>query len=727
MEKAQKQLVQNVRRAISDLDVERVDQGWRPKFYLYCTEVKCPITGWMVPLLARKVVSKDWKVVLDLIPDAINKRYNLEVKYLTSDTIPDKYENGTYKDGVITHSTDGIHRHIFNVSTVRGDYKKNGETKNNLRLWEKTDFMPRSDDIFQERLYCILWIKGQPDGRPQSKFRSVTDMDIEYENKVNEYVKKHLSEWQESGYVPDMVIERGYTTDQPIRARGWTHWHHLFNPRQLLTAALVNKYANVYCKNSFTSVLNWNSKLSGWNRNQIGGGGNVKDTFYNQVLNTLFDYGCRSSEFALAFCDMKYSSFPLLYSANICSHPVNALSVKNDIYITDPPYGDAVKYEEITEFFIAWLRKNPPKEFADWTWDSRRALAIKGEGESFRQGMIAAYSAMREHMPDNGIQILMFTHQSGAIWADMANIIWASGLKVTAAWCVATEIDSALRQGAYVKSTVLLILRKRMGEASTYRDDLAEELAEAVEAQVEALTGLDQQVREKRSEGLYADADLQMAGYAAALKVLTSYSVIDGKDMVAEAKAPKRVDGKGLVDELIDFAEQTAVQYLTPAGIEKEDWKKLQPVERFYCKMAEMEASGEKSLDNYQRFAKAFKVKNFSQVMADSTQANAARLKLGMEFKGSLMSGDAEIAGTPLRALLYAAYELGKDSDEDVNDIVAHIMENCPDFHANRHLLIKLAEYLARNRGHLKRLKSISESEAGVLRVLAEALHNQKV
>ena len=22
---------------------------------------------------------------------------------------------------------------------------------------------------------------------------------------------------------------RGYNTDQPIRERGWTHWHHLFN------------------------------------------------------------------------------------------------------------------------------------------------------------------------------------------------------------------------------------------------------------------------------------------------------------------------------------------------------------------------------------------------------------------------------------------------------------------------------------------------------------------
>jgi hypothetical protein len=35
-------------------------------------------------------------------------------------------------------------------------------------------------------------------------------------------------------------------------------------------------------------------------------------------------------------------------------------------------------YHEITDFFIAWLRKDPPPPFDQWTWDSRRDLAIKG-------------------------------------------------------------------------------------------------------------------------------------------------------------------------------------------------------------------------------------------------------------------------------------------------------------------------------------------------------------
>ena len=301
-----------------------------------------------------------------------------------------------------------------------------------------------------------------------------------------------------------------------------------------------------------------------------------------------------------------------------------------DIFITDPPYGDAVKYEEILEFFIAWLRKNPPPEFADWVWDSRRSLAIKGEDEDFRRGMVAAYKRMTECMPDNGIQVIMFTHQSGSIWADMANIVWASGLQVTAAWYVVTETDSALREGSYVKGTVLLVCRKRQGAHKTTRDDLAWEIQEEVEAQVQALTGLNQEAKGLyRDENVFEDADIQMAGYAAALRVLTRYAIIDGRDMTAEAIRPRVKGETTFVDGLIAFAVDTANQCLVPQGIPKAHWDKLSGAERFYLKMLDMEARGAKTLDNYQNFAKAFKVRDFRPLMGEpagqSTPGSRAR------------------------------------------------------------------------------------------------------
>jgi putative DNA methylase len=43
---------------------------------------------------------------------------------------------------------------------LRGDYRKDdGSNGNRLRMWEKRDFMSRADDIFQERLYAIHWMR----------------------------------------------------------------------------------------------------------------------------------------------------------------------------------------------------------------------------------------------------------------------------------------------------------------------------------------------------------------------------------------------------------------------------------------------------------------------------------------------------------------------------------------------------------------------------------------
>ncbi|CAH0344922.1 anti-phage-associated DUF1156 domain-containing protein [Bacillus sp. CECT 9360] len=722
----QKKIIDNVLSDVNQLEIETDGEGWTAKVYLYCVEIKCPETGWKVPLLPTQIISKGFKVYLTLRPNTELMMYDIDVVYAKSDAELENYKTGTIQGGEVVHSPDGITQYRVNIKTIRGDYKDGKENKNRLRLWSKTDFTPSPDDIFQERLYCVQWMRRKPKGTQfDYEFRPVTKEDLRREEKVIDYVRRHLYEWQEKGYIPDMVIEKGYNTDQPIRERGWTHWHHLFNPRQLLTLGLLSKRIDAHTAFGFLQLTQYNSRLCRWN--PVGGGGGcVINVFDNQALNTLYNYATRSMANSTGQFNQKYQNYPLSSIVTVNNHPAQDLEVTNDIYVTDPPYGDAVKYEEITEFFIAWLRKNPPKEFAHWTWDSRRSLSIKGEDEGFRQGMVAAYRKMTQKMPENGIQVLMFTHQSGAIWADMANIIWASGLQVTAAWYVVTETDSALRQGANVKGTIILILRKRRQELETFRDDLGWEIEEAVKEQVESLMGLDKSVRAQGSEGLYTDADLQMAGYAAALKVLTAYSRIDGKDMVTEAEAPRQKGKKTFVDELIEFAVQTAVQFLVPVGFEKGDWQKLQAVERFYLKMAEMEHQGAKTLDNYQNFAKAFKVYHYDQLMSNSSKANSARLKLSIEFKGAMMSGESEITGTPLRALLYALFELSKGVE--VDDVLLHLMENCPNYLPNKSLLAKMAEYLAEKRGGTLGTNNFKpDEEASCARVLAESIRNQRL
>jgi putative DNA methylase len=325
-------------------------------------------------------------------------------------------------------------------------------------------------------------------------------------------------------------------------------------------------------------------------------------------------------------------------------------------------------------------------------------------------------------MTDNGIQVVMFTHQSGSIWADMANIVWASGLQVTAAWYVVTETDSPLREGSYVKGTVLLVLRKRKGILKTTRDDLAWEIQEEVEAQVDALAGLNQDAKDLyRDENVFEDADIQMAGYAAALRVLTRYAIIDGRDMTSEAIRPRVKGETTFVDGLIAFAVDTANQCLVPQGLPKAHWDKLSGAERFYLKMLDMETRGTKSLDNYQNFAKAFKVRDFRALMGD-LRANHARLKTAIELGRSEMSDGSELNQSVLRAVLYAVMELANNIDG--SEVLAHLTLNVPNYYGDmtqRELAVELADYLAKHLDHLH------PDEGSAARVLRELVKNQRL
>ena len=49
----QRDLVRRVQAEIDQLGVETDGYGWRAKAFLYCVEVRCPQTGWLVPLTAN--------------------------------------------------------------------------------------------------------------------------------------------------------------------------------------------------------------------------------------------------------------------------------------------------------------------------------------------------------------------------------------------------------------------------------------------------------------------------------------------------------------------------------------------------------------------------------------------------------------------------------------------------------------------------------------------------
>jgi adenine-specific DNA methylase len=732
--KAQEDVASAVDAEITRLGIEHDGDSNRAKAYLYCLEARCPETGWMVPLAQSWLISETRRCVATLKPDPRHKRFEIHIKESATDEEIARARIGTMRDGQMVYSLDG-QEHVTPIRTIRGDRRVGDDALNDLRRWEKSDFKPRPTDVFQERLFCVQWAR-QGNAR-DTFFREVGPDDLAREAKVEAIVVENLARWQELGLVPDMPIEPGEKTDEPIRTRGWTHWHHLFTPRNLLCNALYRKQCfrvddpTVQGALAFTlnSLADCSARLSRWEigavRQKPGGGAPgdaVKRVFYNMALNTLYVYGTRSFRHlyeSLASNEYATASLPAGTDRTVAAEPASDPDGSWDVFVTDPPYADAVRYEEITEFFIAWLRKSPPAPFREWVWDSRRALSINGDGEDFRREMVKAYSAMTAHMPDNGLQVVMFTHQDAGVWADMAGILWGAGLQVKAAWYIATETTSELKKGGYVQGTVLLILRKRAGNESIYKDELVLEIKSEVAKQIETMVGLNQRTRSHgRSENLFEDSDLQMAGYAAALRVLTSYTQIEGVDMTREALRPRTKDGAtSLVDEMIEFAVQVANEHLVPDGLHPKLWERLNGSERFYLRMMEIESEGAKKLDNYQNFAKAFRVASWQPLMA-SVKPNDARLKSAAELKRAEFSG-SEFGGSLLRAALYALCELQAEVEPD--EVMSHLRDNVTGYYTRREEITAVALYLA------AKLERRRPEEASAARVLHGLVRNEKL
>ena len=281
-------------------------------------------------------------------------------------------------------------------------------------------------------------------------------------------LQERFEEWQARGYIPNRKIVSGAKTDEPIRTRGWTHWHHLFTPRQLLVhgelaaasaqSALSTELA-VACQFGIGRAADWDSKLCRWDASAANE--KVAQTFSNQALNTLDSFAGKG------FPALANSWFIATRNADLQASTVaipadsRATTWPGDLWITDPPYADAINYHELSEFFLVWYEKRLLDLFPGWYADSRRVLAVQGAEADFRNSMVDCYRNLAANMPDNGLQVVMFTHQDASVWADLTLILWAAGLRVTSAWTIATETESALKEGNYVQGTVLMVLRKQ--------------------------------------------------------------------------------------------------------------------------------------------------------------------------------------------------------------------------------------------------------------------------
>ena len=683
----QKKLFEEVFKEISKLGVEKNEKNDNGINYLYCTEAICPECGTKVPLSSSWLIGVGSKTVAILKEK--NGEFDIAVKINATTDEMKKAADGTVtsKGMVCPHCEK-----TTPVSILRRDRTDGGVVIYGLRQWDKNDFDFRDSDVFSERLYAIRYETS--DGKRY--YRAPNERDLANEEKVKQLVSENLNNWQEQGYIPSLPIESGAKTDEVMRNRGWTYWHHLFNARQLLTNSIFIQKMISMASSQEELVLSllilnknadWNSRLCRWGTGQARE--SMAQTFYNQAFNTMWQYGVRGFSLVKNASETSIDS-DLDIDLSKCNVTIaDARDVNREInfWITDPPYADAVNYHELSEFFLAWDKRLLQVAFPEWYTDSKRILAVRGD-EHFSQTMIEIYTNLTNHMTDDGIQVVMFTHSDPAVWAQLALIMWKSGLRVTAAWNIATETDaSGLKDGNYVKGTVLLVLRKQVGEEMAFLDEINSDIRSEVRRQITSMLELD-----NKEEPNFADPDFVLAAYAASLKVLTSFRTIEDLDLDYELNLAINNPSESSVVKIIEAAKKIAYDCVIPLEFESYLWKDLSNAEKFYIKGLESEKHGNYQISTYQEFARGFSIGGYSQMMA-SEKANTARLKTPVEMAGRTISDVPDFEKSILRTVFMGIYT-GIKEDENPSRALGYIKNELPNYWDKRDMIKQLLSFI---------------------------------
>lgn len=832
VKEAQREVYEAVRRQVAEWGIERNEFGWEADVFLYCAEVKDRITGWRVPLLPNLAVDPKRGVIAELSPNHATGTIDIAIRTgATAEEVgrASSKDEGTAADGVRSpFDRDG---NLIPMALRQRTSSRALRGPEGLRQWERHEWKPRPDDVYQERLYCIRWIlpdlerlmaieqvlSANPDqtvdgwvhssigpavdaqagllspedaacvaaarairwpgearqllrtmdacngllpgqqwgdasarelaaelararralppevqaaleiarARRQRHYAAPTEADIERERRCEELLAERFEEWQHSGFLPSRRIQPGKALKDPMRNRGWMYWHQLYTPRQLLINGLFgSQNASATGGTSVSAGLllaqmklaDWNGKLCRWDSSRTV----CQQALYAVVRPSPYaNHACRGSLQLRSIFQINAASESVGGRSAIALGDASTLDSEAHLWITDPGYGDMAPYAEYSEFYLAWLDSLLPAAFPGWYADSKRALAVELADEGFAQILNRCYTNLTEHMPQDGVQVVMFTSWDTQVWAELTLLLWAAGLKVIQAWTIATETEPGAKEGggSTVQGTVCLVLKKRAGGQRGDLSEIRPEVQMEVRRQLQVMLDLDD-----RESPNFSDSDYTLAAYAAALRVITRYDRIAEIDVKRELERGGRPDPGGIVRGVIEQALKVATDFLVPEGLDRSVWKDCCAEERLYLKGVEVEAHGERRCGVYQEFARGFGVREYRDLL-QSDAANETRLRTPSELKGrDLESGP--MGGKVLRRVLYAIYQTVEEA-MDPAPAVNWLRGKYPamTFFDVRQRMVRMLQYLASKPGGEQMPHWKKDSEAAYL--LAARLENE--
>lgn len=332
------------------------------------------------------------------------------------------------------------------------------------------------------------------------------------------------------GAYPIVPIEPGYNTNQ-ARNYGYTHWHQLFNARQLLCLSLLAERIRVIPEPDlrelftvlFSGTLEFNNLFASYKGE---GTGAVRHMFSHHILkpertpleanvwgtpkssgafSTLFrsrllrslDYAEHPFELRIgqrqgkatgtkvyglarplgqavvdSFASFSAGGSLYLSCGDSASTDLPAGSV--DAIVTDPPFFDNVHYSQLADFFHVWQRHILDREGVALAPSTRSSAEVQHEDAAVFTGRLTGiWRECARVLQADGLLVFTYHHSRADGWRAVLAALVGAGFQIVAVHPIKAELSVAQPKSQAkepIDLDVIIVCRRRLNTAVSEHD-----------------------------------------------------------------------------------------------------------------------------------------------------------------------------------------------------------------------------------------------------------------